>query len=71
MQTQPARYLRASDLCGTVKPRTPGILPFSPNTLWRKVRAGQFPAPVKLGPNITAWSASAVQAWMDEVEAQQ
>lgn len=71
MQAEPARYLRASDLCGRTKPRTPGLLPFSPNTLWRMVRAGNFPAPIKLGPNITAWSAASVQAWIDAKGGQQ
>lgn len=33
----------------------PAIFPFSSATLWRKVKAGTFPSPVKLGPRITAW----------------
>lgn len=33
----------------------PAIFPFSSATLWRKVKAGTFPKPVKLGPRITAW----------------
>jgi predicted DNA-binding transcriptional regulator AlpA len=27
----------------------------SPATVWRHVKAGLLPAPVKLGPNTTAW----------------
>jgi predicted DNA-binding transcriptional regulator AlpA len=27
----------------------------SPATIWRHVKAGLLPAPVKLGPNTTAW----------------
>ncbi len=42
------------------------IIPFSPSTVWRKVKDGTFPAPVKLSDNITAWRSSAVYAWMDE-----
>ena len=41
-------YIRQSQLI-------PAIFPFSPATLWRKVKAGSFPKPVKLGPRITAW----------------
>ena len=26
-----------------------------PATVWRWVKAGRLPAPVKLGPNVTAW----------------
>lgn len=42
-------------------------LPFSASTLWRKVREGSFPAPIKLGPNITAWRVSDIQKWLLEV----
>jgi hypothetical protein len=41
-------YVRQSQLI-------PSIFPFSSATLWRKVKAGTFPKPVKLGPRITAW----------------
>jgi prophage regulatory protein len=40
-------YVRQSQLI-------PAIFPFSSATLWRKVKAGTFPRPVKLGPRITA-----------------
>lgn len=41
-------------------------VPFSRTTLWRRVRAGEFPSPVRLGgPNsrIIAWRAADVAAW--------
>jgi len=41
------------------------FLPFSASTLWRKVRAGTFPAPVKLGPAITAWREQDVVDWLN------
>src|SRR5258705_5218406 len=41
-------YMRQSQLI-------PAIFPFSSATLWRKVKAGSFPEPVKLGLRITAW----------------
>ncbi len=41
-------YLRQAQLI-------PGIFQFSSATLWRKVKAGTFPKPVKLGARITAW----------------
>ena len=59
-------FLRAADLCGRRSSAQPGMLPFSTNTLWRLVRCGQFPQPVKLGPNMTAWRYSEVKAWADE-----
>jgi predicted DNA-binding transcriptional regulator AlpA len=42
----------------------PDILPFSSATLWRMVKAGDFPKPVKLSERITAWPVEAVRAWM-------
>ena len=32
------------------------VVPFSAATLWRKVKSGQFPPPVKLSEGITGWS---------------
>lgn len=50
-------------------PKRPGAavpLPFSSPTLWRKVKAKTFPAPVKLSERVTAWNVGAVRAWMKE-----
>jgi prophage regulatory protein len=55
-------YVRQSQLI-------PGILPFSDSTLWRKVKAGEFPKPVKLSQRVTAWKAEDVRAWMAKQEA--
>ena len=43
----------------------PAIFPFSATTLWRKVKAKTFPAPVKLSPGCTAWRVEDLRAWMD------
>ena len=40
------------------------IIPFSATTLWRKVKANEFPAPVKLSAGVTAWRVEEVRAWM-------
>jgi prophage regulatory protein len=37
---------------------------FRKSTLWARVRAGTFPAPIKLGPRITAWRVEDVRAWI-------
>ena len=50
-------YLREAQLI-------PSIIPFSSATLWRKVKAGHFPKPVKLSTRITAWRVEDVSAWM-------
>ena len=43
----------------------PAIVPFSNATLWRKVKDGTFPAPVKLSPRVTAWDVRQVRQWID------
>ena len=53
------QYVRERQLLGH-------YLPFSASTLWRKVRAGTFPSPVKLGPAITAWRSSDVASWLNQ-----
>jgi predicted DNA-binding transcriptional regulator AlpA len=42
----------------------PAIIPFSSATLWRKVKAGTFPAPVKLSERVTAWPVESIREWM-------
>lgn len=58
-------YVRQSLLVGDAKSGKTGILPFSASTLWRRVRAGTFPAPVKLSERVTAWRAEDIRQWLD------
>jgi len=56
-------FIRAGQLVQSPKkPEAP--LPFSAPTLWRKVKDGTFPAPIKLSERVTAWNVGAVRAWM-------
>lgn len=60
-------FYRARDLCGTAGSRRNGeehMLPMSPATLWRMVREGAFPEPVRLSRGVTAWRADLVDAWI-------
>ncbi len=36
----------------------------SRTTLWRRVRAGTFPAPTELGANSIGWPESEITAWL-------
>lgn len=56
-------YYRATDL--TSAPNRKGLLPISQTTLWRWVKDGNFPKPVKLGPSVTAWSSRSIQTWLE------
>jgi len=37
--------------------------PLSPASLWRKVKEGTFPKPVKLSAGITAWRSTDLLEW--------
>jgi hypothetical protein len=60
-------YVRITQLIGNAKaePPIPAIFPFSKSTLWAKVKSGTFPAPVKLGPRITAWRVKDIRAELE------
>jgi prophage regulatory protein len=34
--------------------------------LWRLVRAGKFPAPIKVGENRNAWVESEIDTWIEK-----
>ncbi len=34
-------------------------------TIWRRVKAGNFPAPTELGENSIGWPASVITEWLD------
>lgn len=58
-------FLRESQLVRS--PKRPGALaplPFSAPTLWRMVKAGTFPKPLKLSERVTAWKVGDVRAWL-------
>ena len=56
--TDLVRYYRLNQLVGSV-------LPFSSATVWRKVKNGTFPQPIKLSAGITAWKGSDIAAWLE------
>lgn len=53
-----AGFLRIWDI-------TPDVVPVSRATLWRMVRDGRFPRPIKLGPGTTCWRTSEVRQWLE------
>jgi predicted DNA-binding transcriptional regulator AlpA len=40
------------------------IVPFSPATLWRKVKDGSFPAPIRISSQIIAWRLGDIRLWL-------
>jgi len=37
--------------------------PASPATLYRRIREGKFPAPVRIGPGVSAWLVKDLEHW--------
>jgi predicted DNA-binding transcriptional regulator AlpA len=58
----PRLLLRLSQLASTSK--RPGLLPVSPTTIWRMVKAREFPQPFKLGKKCTVWDAAEVESFI-------
>lgn len=58
-------FIRESQLVQSPKrPGIPAPLPFSAPTLWRKVKRGTFPKPIKLSERVTAWKVADMRAWI-------
>lgn len=56
--------------CTLVKqPQVLQIVPKSHSWLWRSVRAGTFPAPLKLSANSIAWRLGDIRAWLAQLQA--
>lgn len=43
------------------------FVPFGRTTIWRKVKAGDFPRPVKLSQQVTAWRVEDVRQWIERM----
>lgn len=43
------------------------LFPFSKSTIWRKIKAGKFPKPIKISDNITAWKVSAIREELSKI----
>ncbi len=52
------RFLSEKEILG-------GIVPWGRTTLWRKVRAGEFPPPRALSENRKAWLESELLKWVE------
>lgn len=48
-------------------PQVLALVPVSRSTWWSRVRAGDFPTPVKIGPRMTAWRACDIAALLERL----
>jgi len=65
-------FLRLSQIIGNPKahPPIPALIPVSKSTWWSEVKAGRYPAPVKLSKGVTAWRAEDIAALMSLIRGQ-
>ena len=56
---QPVGFLRLPDVLR--------LVPVSRSSWWAGCKSGRYPAPVKLGPNTTAWRASDIQTLISQL----
>jgi prophage regulatory protein len=56
VRKNPASILRLKDLQQRV--------PLSRSTLYAKIAAGEFPAPITLGPRAVGWLSSDIDKWI-------
>ena len=56
IEHSPNRILRTKEI---VK-----LTGWSRTTIWRKVRSGDFPAPLALGPNSNGWTEELYASWL-------
>lgn len=58
-------YVREAQIVqSSSRPNSLAPLPFSSPTLWRKVKAGTFPKPIKLSDRVTAWNVGEIRAYV-------
>ena len=60
-------FLRLRDIIGDRKAGIPPIIPVSRSVWYERVRAGRYPAPVKLGPRTSAYRVEDIPALLVEL----
>ncbi len=64
----PAWNYRLADVVGKKQSdgtRGGGFIPVSPATIWRWVRSGVFPRPIRLSPGVTVWRGADLIAFIE------
>jgi prophage regulatory protein len=60
-------FLRLRQILGdpTTNPPTPPLIPVGKSAWWAGVRAGRFPAAIKLAPRTTVWRVEDIRSLID------
>jgi hypothetical protein len=66
----PTGYLRLGVIIGNPKanPPIPPIIPVCASTWWKKVKSGEYPKPVKLSQNVTAWRVEDIRSLIEKID---
>ncbi|THF64967.1 AlpA family phage regulatory protein [Pseudothauera nasutitermitis] len=48
------------------QPQVLALVPISKSTLWRRIQARTFPAPLKLSARVTVWRTEDIRRWITE-----
>lgn len=64
----PEGFLRINQIVGDKARGIAPIVPVARSTWWAGIKAGYFPAPVKLGPKTTVWRASDIRKLIEGAE---
>lgn len=62
-------FVRIPQIIGDKKANPPvvGVCPFSKAQLWKLVKEGKFPSPIKISTRVTAWRVEDVRKFIEEV----
>ncbi len=60
-------FLRLPQIIGDPKNNIPALVPVSKTAWYDGIRAGRYPAPVKLSPRCSAWRVEDIRRLIDEV----
>jgi prophage regulatory protein len=68
MSAKSIGLLRLPQIIGdpNAEPPIPAIIPICKTSWWAGVKAGLYPAPIKLSPRVTCWRASDIYALIDQ-----
>ena len=60
-------FLRIDDIIGNRKKNIRGIIPVCRSTWYDGIKAGKYPAPVKIGKRASAWRAEDIRTLVEKL----
>lgn len=63
------RLIRLDEVIGSRKKIIPGIIPMSRSSWYEGIRAGRYPAPIKLSERSVAWRSVDIDALIERLSA--